>query len=103
MIWENAPLPDWQFWELEAELRGDQFVVVKAEDPFEPPPKATHFGQPLPKGTVKEQPAATPQVPLVKPAAPSLTMKEIRAMAIPAKIQLTCKLSPITRSILEPP
>ncbi|MGB8702972.1 MAG: hypothetical protein WCD18_26450, partial [Thermosynechococcaceae cyanobacterium] len=48
VVWENAPPPDWKFWELEAELQGDQLVVLNADGPFEPPPKATHFGQPLP-------------------------------------------------------
>ncbi|MGB8698018.1 MAG: hypothetical protein WCD18_01255, partial [Thermosynechococcaceae cyanobacterium] len=51
----------------------------------------------LPKGTVKEQPPAKPptQAPPVHPAAPELTIQEIRAMATPAKIQLTCKLNQV--------
>ncbi|MGB8697884.1 MAG: hypothetical protein WCD18_00575 [Thermosynechococcaceae cyanobacterium] len=98
VVWENAPPPDWKFWELEAELLGDQLHVVKAEGPFEPPPKASRFEQPQPKPkeTVPEQTVAKPPQALpVHPAAPSLTIQEIRAMATPAKIQLTCKLNQV--------
>jgi hypothetical protein len=40
VVWENAPVPDGKFWELEAEVRNGSFIVVEAQGPFEPPPKA---------------------------------------------------------------
>ncbi|NJR56821.1 MAG: hypothetical protein HC768_21130 [Acaryochloris sp. CRU_2_0] len=83
IAWENAPPTDGQFWELEAELRGDTFTITKAEGPFKPPPKATRY-QPRPKTTSKAVAAPTP-----------LTLKEIRDMATPAKVQLTCKLNQV--------
>jgi hypothetical protein len=91
VVWEDAPTPDGQFYELEAEVRDGGFFVVHAEGPYPPPPKATQF---IPPPTpVKPEPAATQPVPPVLP----LTAKEIRAMATPAKIQVTCKLNEVPK------
>jgi hypothetical protein len=95
VVWENAPIPDGQFYELEAEVRDGGFFVVTAQGPFDPPPKAIAFIPP-PKSAKSEPTAAQP----VAPALP-LTVEEIRAMATPAKIQVTCKLNqvPVCREL----
>ncbi len=94
--WENAPPADWQFWELRAEVVGDQLRVVSATGPFEPPrpgwqDRPPHSAVPpvKPRAT-RDRPAAVSPVPL--PTSP-LTPEEIRAMAIPAKVQLTCRIN----------
>jgi hypothetical protein len=97
VVWENAPEADGQFWELEVEVRDGAFAVTRAEGPFDPPPKATEFILPQPKAP-KDPPklAANPQsfAPTsIKP----LTPQEIRAMATPAKIQVTCKLNEVPK------
>lgn len=96
--WQDAPPPDGKFWELEAALEGDQLVITKAEGPFDPPPKVTQLKHTAKasaaKGTPqsKVQPAATQQPQVT---ATPLTIEEIREMATPAKVQLTCKLSQV--------
>jgi hypothetical protein len=90
VVWEDAPTPDGQFYELEAEVRDGGFFVVHAQGPYPPPPKATEFIPPVP---VKSEPATAQTAP---PALP-LTAKEIRAMATPAKIQVTCKLNQVPK------
>lgn len=79
VTWENTPPTDGQFWELQAEIRGEQFHVIQAEGPFQPPPKATRY-QPRPKSGTTPTP---------------LTLEEIRDMTTPAKVQLTCKLNQV--------
>jgi hypothetical protein len=91
VIWEDAPTPDGQFYELEAEVRDGGFFVVHAEGPFEPPPKATQFIPP-PAPAKPEPTAAQPVTPTLP-----LTVEEIRAMATPAKIQVTCKLNEVPK------
>jgi len=95
VVWENAPTPDGQFYELEAEVRDGGFFVVTAQGPYPPPPKATEFIPPL----APAKPEFTAAQP-VTPALP-LTAEEIRAMATPAKIQVTCKLNevPVCREL----
>jgi hypothetical protein len=104
-----APPPDKQFWELEAELQGDKLIVLKAEGPFKPPPRAGKYLPPvkapaLSPAIAAEKPAldiAENPIARVKPAteaqapttATPLTIQEIRTMATPAKISLTCKLN----------
>jgi hypothetical protein len=76
VIWEDAPNPDGQFYELEAEVRdGGFFVFIPPPAPAKPEPTAA---QPV-----------TPAIPL--------TAEEIRAMATLAKIQVTCKLSEVPK------
>jgi hypothetical protein len=91
VVWENAPPADGQFYELEAEVSDGGFFVVHAEGPFEPPPKATEFIQP--PTPAKSEPTAAQSVTPVLP----LTVEEIRAMATPAKIQVTCKLNEVPK------
>jgi hypothetical protein len=97
VVWENAPDADGQFWELEVEVRDGAFTVTCAEGLYDPPPKATEFMLPQPKAP-KDPPqsVAKPQ-----PSAPTsikpLTPQEIRAMATPAKIQVTCKLNEVPK------
>jgi hypothetical protein len=114
VVWDDAPPADGQFWEAEADLRDGAFVITKAEGPFVPPPKVGLSGSgsatmesrqvftpPIRKLTDAEQahvpvPSASvaAQVQTIPPI-PSLTIKEIRDMAIPAKISLTCKLNQV--------
>jgi hypothetical protein len=115
VIWDEAPLPDGQFWEVEAEVHDGEFVVTKAEGPFEPPPTANLFSpKPFSAKTRKTsapstfksqeiestvQPATQPEPIAVQaqtiPSTLPLTIEEIRAMATPTKISLTCKLSQV--------
>ncbi len=39
LIWEEAPVADGKYWEIEAKLAGDKFEVVQAIGPFQPPQK----------------------------------------------------------------
>jgi hypothetical protein len=39
LIWEEAPVADGQYWEIEAKLKGDKFEVVQAIGPFDAPRK----------------------------------------------------------------
>jgi hypothetical protein len=39
LVWDDAPVADGQYWELEAELVEDSFVVLQAIGPFTPPQK----------------------------------------------------------------
>jgi hypothetical protein len=123
VVWEDAPLADGQFWQAEAQVRDGAFVITKAIGPFEPPPKAKpsipnpSSGEPrqaLPKPKLVESAAESPAkpapIPKAKPTAtapppaptaevliatPPLTIQEIRTMATPAKISLTCKLNQV--------
>jgi hypothetical protein len=102
VVWENAPDADGQFWELEVEVRDGAFAVTHAEGPFDPPPKATEFIPPPPKAPKEPPKLANKTQPSAPPAqAPtsikSLTPQEIRAMATPAKIQVTCKLNEVPK------
>jgi hypothetical protein len=106
--WPDAPKPNAKFWELEAEFRDGAFVVVRAEGPFDPPPrvkppKSAH--QQFGKGAKyqKTKPQFTGTSPrIVKPhqveaqaQASPLPVQEIRKMTIPTKIQITCKISEV--------
>ena len=116
VVWDDAPPADGQFWEAEAELRDGVFVITKAEGPFVPPPKAKLLDSDT--ATMETRQAFTPpsrklkdaeqrQVHAPATAAPvaahiqamplilPLTIEEIRAMATPAKISLTCKLNQV--------
>jgi hypothetical protein len=39
LTWDKCPPADGQYWEIEAELRGDSFQVISAIGPFDPPQK----------------------------------------------------------------
>ena len=106
--WPDAPKPNGKFWELEAEFRDGAFVVVRAEGPFDPPPRVKppnltrqQFGKEAKHQ--KTRPQFTGDSPrIVKPQqleaqvqATPLTAQEIQKMAIPTKIQVTCKISEV--------
>ncbi len=106
--WPDAPKPNGKFWELEAEFRDRAFVVVRAEGPFDPPPRVKPPNlahQKSGKGAKhqKTKPQIASESPrIVKPQrveaqvqASPLTAQEIRKMAIPTKIQVTCKISEV--------
>jgi hypothetical protein len=99
VVWENAPDADGQFWELEVEVRDGAFAVTRAEGPYDPPPKATEY-IPLQPKPQKDPPAAKSRSSALI-SIKSLTPQEIRAMATPAKIQVTCKLNevPVCREL----
>ena len=97
IVWENAPEADGRFWQIRAEVQGTGLTVIEAEGPFDPPPKANRY-QPAFKTPTPD----TAQVPAAAKTATStqapttatpLTPQEIRTMATPAKISLTCKLN----------
>ncbi len=106
--WPDAPKPNGKFWELEAEIRDGAFIVNRAEGPFAPPPRVKPPNlahQKFGKGAKhqKTKPQFTSESPrIVKPQrveaqvqATPLTAQEIRKMAIPTKIQVTCKISEV--------
>lgn len=107
--WENAPEPNGKFWELDAVLEGDKLIVIKAEGPFDPPPKATRSKDSLkvPKPELKKQtvaPKPTTQfasqsapTASVPPSVKPLTPQEIRDMATPVKAQVMCKLNQVPK------
>lgn len=85
VVWENAPPPDRQFWELEIEARESTFVVVKADGSYPPPPKAIQF---TPKARTAQAKTKAPRTSTLTetPSVPALTIEEILAMATPVKI-----------------
>ncbi len=97
VAWADALPTDGQFWELEAKLHENKLIGIKAEGPFDPPPKATHFQPPFkaPKADAAQVPAAAKPTPTAQATATPLTIQEIRDMATPAKISLTCKLNQV--------
>jgi hypothetical protein len=45
VIWKEAPDADGQYWEIEAQLKGDKFEVVQAVGPFDAPRKYQKWGK----------------------------------------------------------
>jgi hypothetical protein len=43
LIWEEAPVADGKYWEIEAEVNGEKITVIEAIGPFTPPRKS--FGK----------------------------------------------------------
>jgi hypothetical protein len=39
LAWEEAPVADGKYWEIEAEVNGEQIMVIEAIGPFDPPEK----------------------------------------------------------------
>jgi hypothetical protein len=39
LIWEEAPVADGKYWEIEAEVNGEKITVIHAIGPFDPPEK----------------------------------------------------------------
>jgi hypothetical protein len=39
LVWEEAPVADGKYWEIEAEVNGEQIMVIEAIGPFDPPEK----------------------------------------------------------------
>ncbi len=90
VVWDNAPPADGQFWSVGATIEDGALKIAKAEGPFEPPPKATFFSK-----NQQTQKTKTPVPAAAKPPieVPPLTIEEIKAMSIPAKVQLACKIN----------
>jgi hypothetical protein len=53
LIWEEAPVADGKYWEIEAEVNGEKITVIQAIGPFTPPRKS--FGK-KPTGIKSELP-----------------------------------------------
>ena len=107
--WANAPEPDGQYWIVSAQFDGTEFVVSESQGPFPPPlnwfekrrqQASLRDGRKPPRakpkrklqsstGQGKSVPSAPPQV--VVP----LTVQEIRSMAVPTKMQVTCRISEV--------
>ncbi len=123
LVWEAAPEPEGQFWELQAELREAGLVVTAAEGPFPPPPRwypqtiSVYHAPPLdpasraarshasetgkrrsqslaPSAPPQPQPSAPPGAQPPAPF-PVLSPEEIRAMAVPAKVEVSCKITEV--------
>lgn len=99
LVWENAPAPNGQFWELQAELQEDQLVVTAADGPYPPPPRykpPRAEGRTVPRPIKKAKPkTVSDPASIPVPSALPLSPQEIRAMAIPAKVEVTCKISEV--------
>jgi hypothetical protein len=70
-----------------ATIEDAAFTIIHADGPFEPPPKATKF---VPPKSSSSAPSTSTKLPT---SIPPLTQAEIKAMAIPAKVQLACKIN----------
>jgi hypothetical protein len=92
IVWEDAPPADGRFWELEAEVKGGELSVTQVIGTFAAPPQAKRYRSPEELERIKAIAPPVRRVAAVPPTAPPLTLKEIRQMTTPAKIQLTCKL-----------
>jgi len=88
--WENAPKADGQFWELKAKLDGGKLVIVEAEGPYPAPPKATRFIPNPAPGEEQQPPSDSPKTEITESI---FSLEKMRKMAVPVKIQITCKLS----------
>ena len=95
--WENAPKADGQFWELKAKLDGGKLVIVEAEGPYPAPPKATKFIPTPAPGDERQPPSDSSKSdsPKAEITQSILSHEEMRKMAIPVKLQITCKLSEV--------
>lgn len=97
VVWDNAPTPDGQFWQARATWSDGAFAIAQAHGPFEPPPKATTFSKNQHQ-KAKTSVTAAAKLPI---EVPPLSIEEIKAMSIPAKVQLACKINqvPPTRTL----
>jgi hypothetical protein len=64
-MWEEAPVADGKYWEIEAEVNGEQITVIQAIGPFDPPWKSF-------RKKAKQKPKA------IKSDAPPLTLKSAK-------------------------
>jgi hypothetical protein len=102
LTWDNCPSADGQYWEIEAELRGDSFHVISAIGPFDPPQK--HLKQikkaesDLPPPTLKGD-----RTKAIKSDAPPSTMKSAEPKAIKSDLPPpTLKSAKASIAALEP-
>jgi len=97
--WPDAPEPADEFWVLKCQFTGKKLVVKQAEGPYLPPPSVQQSSDPV-LPTVSQSPSK--QVQAASPATaqphPSLSIAEVKAMAIPAKVEITCKFSQVPPS-----
>ncbi|MGA7954932.1 MAG: hypothetical protein WCA07_15580, partial [Gloeobacterales cyanobacterium] len=91
------PKANGQFWELKAKLEEGKLVIVEAEGPYPAPPKATRFIPNPAPGEEQQPPSDSPksESPRTEITTTILSLEEMRKMAIPVKIQITCKLSAV--------
>jgi len=100
--WPDAPEPAEEFWVLQCQFTGKEIVVQQAEGPYLPPPSVQQsLDSVLPP--VKQPPSKEHQAanPAAAQAQSSRSIAEVKAMAIPAKVEITCKFSevPPTREV----
>jgi len=94
--WPGAPEPADEFWVLKCQFTGKVMVVQQAEGPYSPPPS---LQQPsasllLPSDQPSSKRVQAPTVATAQPY-PSRPIAEVKAMAIPAKVEITCKFSQV--------
>uniref|UniRef100_B8HZA7 Uncharacterized protein n=1 Tax=Cyanothece sp. (strain PCC 7425 / ATCC 29141) TaxID=395961 RepID=B8HZA7_CYAP4 len=92
LSWENAPPTDGRFWQIQALLKEGKLVVIHAEGPYPPPPRYNPFAPPPtnPQPQSKTR-TGSPDIP----PPPPLSSEDIRAMATPAKVEVTCKINEV--------
>jgi hypothetical protein len=102
LTWDKCPPADGQYWEIEAELRGDSFHVVSAIGPFDPPQKhqkeikkaESNLPRPILKGD---------RTTAIKSDAPPSTMKSAEPKAIKSELPSPALKSAKTLRAIKPP
>jgi hypothetical protein len=85
LMWEEAPVADGKYWEIEAEVNGEQITVIQAIGPFDPPRKSFRK---KPKAIKSEL-----LLPTLKSAKTSIALLASKASE-PSESELTAPLAP---------
>jgi len=93
--WSKAPEPDAHFWMLQCHFRAGKMVVAQAAGPYLSPAQAqTQRLEALPAPVLSPKLAKSPVDSLSQTTSPP-SITTIKAMAIPAKVEVTCKFSEV--------
>ncbi len=87
LMWEEAPVADGKYWEIEAEVNGEQITVVQAIGSFDPPRKSFRK---KPKAIKSDAPP-----PILKSAKTSIAPLMPKAIELPES-------EPIAETVSEP-
>jgi hypothetical protein len=93
LIWEEAPVADGKYWEIEAEVNGEKITVIQAIGPFTPPRKS--FGK-KPTGIRSELPPPILEKSVAKSDAPPPILKSSKTSIEPPESE------PIIETASEP-
>lgn len=90
--WPEAPEPIGGFWVLQCHFTGREMLVQQAEGPYSLPAPVQPFTPARSSVDKSSNPSA------IKTNFP-LTVAQVKAMAIPAKVDITCKFSEVPPSL----